>query len=74
MYDGGRQAPPNLSNQLPEETDSNPDTWLTHHMLIPAFLHRIANASNIQNKIFLNRNTTIRVQAGTIKLTLVLFE
>jgi hypothetical protein len=42
-----------LSNLLPEETDSDPDTWLTHHMSILAFLGRIANASNIQPTIFL---------------------
>ncbi len=53
VYDSNRQAPPDLSNLLLEETDSDPDTWLTRHMLILAFLHRIANASYIQPKIFL---------------------
>jgi hypothetical protein len=53
VYDGDRQAPPDLLNLFPEETDLDPDTWLTHHMLILAFLRRIANASNIQPKIFL---------------------
>jgi hypothetical protein len=31
VYDGDRQAPPDLSNLFPEETDSDPDTWLTRH-------------------------------------------
>jgi hypothetical protein len=53
VYDGDRQAPLNLLNLLPEETDLDPDTWLMHHMLILAFLHKIANASTIQQKIFL---------------------
>jgi hypothetical protein len=48
VYDGDRQAPPDLSNLLPEETDLDPDTWLTRHELMLAFLLRIANASNIQ--------------------------
>jgi hypothetical protein len=52
VYDGDRQTPPNLSNLLPEETALDPDTWLTRHMLILAFLHRIANTSNIQPKMF----------------------
>jgi hypothetical protein len=52
VYDSDRQAPPDLSNLLLEEADSDPDTWLMRHMLIRAFLHRIANASNIQPKIF----------------------
>jgi hypothetical protein len=47
VYDGDRQAPPDLSNLLPEETDSDPDTWLAHHESMLAFLLRIANASNI---------------------------
>jgi hypothetical protein len=49
MYNGDRRAPPDLSNLLLEETDLDPDTWLMCHMLIPAFLHRKANASNIQH-------------------------
>ncbi len=53
VYNTDRQAPLDLLNLLPEGTDLDPDTWLTHYMLIPAFLHRIANASNIQQKIFL---------------------
>ncbi len=53
VYNHDRQAPTDLLNLLPEETDSDPDTWLMRHMLIPAFLRRIANASNIQHKIFL---------------------
>ena len=53
VYDGDRQAPPDLSNLLPEGTDLDPDTWLMHHVLIPPFLGRVANVSNIQHKIFL---------------------
>jgi hypothetical protein len=52
LDDGGRQAPPDLSNLLPEGTDSDPDTYLTRHELMLAFLHRIANASNIQPDMF----------------------
>jgi hypothetical protein len=52
VYDGDRQAPPDLSNLLPEETDSDPDTWLTGHESMLAFLRRIANASNIQPDMF----------------------
>ncbi len=52
VYDGDRQAPPDLSNLLPEETDSDPDTWLTRHESMLAFLRRIANASNIQPDMF----------------------
>jgi hypothetical protein len=46
VYDGDRQAPPGLLNWLPEGTDLDPDTLLTHHELMLAFLRRIANASN----------------------------
>ncbi len=52
VYDGDRQAPPDLSNLLPEETDLDPDTWLTRHEMMLAFLRRIANASNIQPDMF----------------------
>jgi hypothetical protein len=45
VYDGDRQAPPDLSNLLPELTDLDPDTWLMHHKSIPAFPHRNASAS-----------------------------
>ncbi len=31
MYDGDRQAPPDLLNLLPEGTDLDPDTWLKRH-------------------------------------------
>jgi hypothetical protein len=31
VYDGDRQAPPDLSNLLPEGTDLDPDTWLMRH-------------------------------------------
>ncbi len=40
VYDGDRQAPLDLLNLLPEGTDSDPDTWLTRHGLMLAFLHR----------------------------------
>ncbi len=59
VYNGDRQAPPDLLNLLPKGTDYDPDTLLTHHMLIPAFLRRIANASNIQHKIFLKESVHI---------------
>ncbi len=52
VYDGDRQAPPDLLNLLPEGTDSDPDAWLMRHELILAFLCRIANASNIQPDMF----------------------
>ncbi len=45
VYNGDRQAPPDLLNLLPEGTDMDSDTWLMHHMLILAFLRRIASAS-----------------------------
>jgi hypothetical protein len=59
VYNGDRQAPPNLLNLLPEEIDLDTDTWLMRHMLILAFLRRIANASNIQGKIFLKKSVHI---------------
>jgi hypothetical protein len=52
VYDGDRQAPSDLSNLLPEETDSDPNTWLMRHELMLVFLRRIANASNIQPNMF----------------------
>jgi hypothetical protein len=52
VYDGDRQAPPDLLNLLPEGTDSDPDTWLTRHESMLTFLCRIANASNIQPDMF----------------------
>jgi hypothetical protein len=52
VYDGDRQAPPDLLSLLPEGTDLDPDTWLTHHGSMLVFLRRIANASNIQPDMF----------------------
>jgi hypothetical protein len=52
VYDSDRQAPPDLANLLLEGTDLDPDTWLTHHGSMLAFLRRIANASNIQPDMF----------------------
>jgi hypothetical protein len=46
VFDDDRQAPPDLLNLLPEETDSDPDIWLMHHKSIPAFPHRNASASS----------------------------
>jgi hypothetical protein len=46
VYDGDRQAPPDLSNLLPEGTDSDPDTWLMRHKSIPAFPHWNTSASS----------------------------
>ena len=51
VYKGDRQAPLDYSNLLPKETDLDPDTWLTRHESMLAFLHRIANTSNIQPNI-----------------------
>jgi hypothetical protein len=45
VYDGDRQAPPDLSNLLPEETDLDPDIWLMHHKSIMAFLRRKPSVS-----------------------------
>ncbi len=42
VYDGDRQAPPDPSNLLLEETDLDPDTWLMRHELMLTFLLRIA--------------------------------
>jgi hypothetical protein len=52
VYDGDRQAPPDLLNLLLEGTDLDPDTWLTHHGSMLAFLRRIANTSSIQPNMF----------------------
>jgi hypothetical protein len=46
VYDGDRQAPPDLSNLLPEGTDPDPDTWLTQHNSIPAFPCKNVSASS----------------------------
>jgi hypothetical protein len=40
VYVGDRQAPLDLSNLLPEGTDSDPDVWLMRHKSIPAFPRR----------------------------------
>jgi hypothetical protein len=40
VYGDDRQEPQDLLNLIrPEETDSDPDTWLMPHMSILAFLH-----------------------------------
>jgi hypothetical protein len=52
VCDGDRQAPPDLSNLLPEGTGLDPDTRLMRHGLMLAFLCRKANASNIQPDMF----------------------
>jgi hypothetical protein len=46
VYDGDRQAPLDLSNLLPEETDPDPDKWLTRHKSILAFPRRNTSASS----------------------------
>ncbi len=46
VYDGDRQAPPDLLNLLPEGTDLDPDKWPMHHKSIPAFPCRNASASS----------------------------
>ena len=45
VYDGDRQAPPDLSNLLQEGTDLDPDAWLMRHESIPAFPGRNYSAS-----------------------------
>jgi hypothetical protein len=53
VYNGDRQAPPDLLNLLSEETDLDPDIWLMLHESMLAFLLcRNANASNIQPNMF----------------------
>jgi hypothetical protein len=46
VYNGDREAPPDLSNLLPEGTDLDPDTWLMRHKSIAAFPVRKAIASS----------------------------
>jgi hypothetical protein len=48
VYDGDRQAPPDLLNLLPEGTDLDPDIWLMRHKSIPAFPRM--NASALSNR------------------------
>jgi hypothetical protein len=45
VHDCDRQAPPDLSNLLPEGTDPDPDEWLMCHKSIPAFPRRNASVS-----------------------------
>ena len=45
VYNGDRQAPPDLLNLLPEGIDSDPDIWLMRHKSMPAFPRRKASAS-----------------------------
>ncbi len=72
VYDGDRQAPPDNSNLLLKETGLDLDTWLMRHMLIPAFLRRIANASNIQHKIFLKELVHIYKILQVLDITKIL--
>jgi hypothetical protein len=37
VYNGDRQAQPDLLNLFPEGMDLDSDIWLTHHKSIPAF-------------------------------------
>jgi hypothetical protein len=46
VYDGDRQAPPDLLNLLLEGTDLDTDEWLMHHKSIPAFPRRNTSASS----------------------------
>jgi hypothetical protein len=50
VYDVDRQAPPDLSNLLPEGTDLDPDKWLMRHKSKLAFPHRNASASLFGSK------------------------
>jgi hypothetical protein len=58
VYDGDRQAPPDLSNLLPEGTDTDPDKWLMRHKSILAFPYRNASASS--NRDLLDPKDTFR--------------
>jgi hypothetical protein len=55
VYDGDRQAPPNLSNLLPEGTDLDPDKWLTRHKSIPAFPRRNTSASSNRSSFWIQK-------------------
>jgi hypothetical protein len=61
VYDGDRQAPPDLLNLLPEGTDPDPDKWPTRHKSIPAFPRRNASASSNRrsfgSKSYFQRNS-----------------
>ncbi len=46
VYDGDRQAPPDLLNLFPEGTDPDPDEWLTRHKSILSFPRSNASASS----------------------------
>ncbi len=46
VYNGDRQAPPDLLNLLPEGTNLDPGVWLMRHKSIPAFPRRKASASS----------------------------
>jgi hypothetical protein len=52
VYEGGRLSPTDLLNLLPRGIDLDPNTWLTRHELRLTFLHRKANALNIQPDMF----------------------
>ena len=45
VYDGDRQAPPDLLNLLPGGTDLDPGIWLMRHKSIPAIPRRKASVS-----------------------------
>jgi hypothetical protein len=49
VYNGDRQAPPDLLNLLPDRTDLDPDVWLTRHKSIMAFPRRKASASSTED-------------------------
>ncbi len=55
VYDGDRQAPPDLSNLLPEETDLDPDTWPMRHESMLAFLCRIQHIKYSAQYVSLNK-------------------
>jgi hypothetical protein len=68
VYDGDRQAPPDISNLLPEGTDLDPDTWLTRHMSILAFPCRKAGASSsrrsFESKRYIWRNSYVHTRSN----------
>ncbi len=72
VYNSCRQAPPDLSNLLPEGTDSNSDKWLTRHKSIPAFPRRKASASlnrtSFGSKRYIQSNSQIRTRSNRFEI------
>jgi hypothetical protein len=58
VYDGDRQAPPDLLNLRPKGTDLDPDEWLMRHKSIPAF--HVGTPAHHQAEILLDPKDTSR--------------